>query len=151
MNTIIFYCSFVVLFCIDLFIQGFLHQPLLCSMLALFCCLLFSNSSVYELGIITTMMLLEDFLKTNILALSFIYLTPIIFLGISLQKILEARAMLPVYCFFTFALICKLAITAYFTGVSFFKWYTLYEIFGNISMLTVYLKLLFKGRLGNHL
>lgn len=151
MNTIIFYCSLILLFCFDLFIQGLLHQPFLYSMFALFCCLLFSNSPLSQLISITVMIILEDFSKTNTLGLSFVYSIPILFFGISLQKILEANALIPLYCFFTFCLVCKLAITAYFTGVPFFKWYTLYEIFGNISMLTVYLKLLFKGRLGNHL
>ncbi len=151
MKSLLFYCSILLFFFLNLLLRGVMHHNSIQSMLCIFCIMLFRSGTMYESAALFLLVILEDFIDTNFAGMTLFYTIPLAFTGMFLQKIMHPHSIVPIYIFLSIALLCKFALLAYFNNFKLFEAYTLYELFGNLMVLTLCLKLLFKGRLGNRL
>lgn len=151
MKSLLFYCFVLLLFFSDLIIRTMTHQLYLQSMLALFCIILFGYHSMCELIVLFLFIIVEDFIDIHLVSINLLYSLPLALAGLSLQKLLHPNSLLMIYSFFIISLVCKFSLLAYFNNFQFYKICTLYELSANLILLTLYLKLLFKGRLGSRL
>lgn len=151
MKIVLFYLYLLLFFLCDIVLRGFTHHTMLQTMLGIFCILIFHSRSYAEIFFVILLMCLEDFIEINTIGLSLLYSIPLTLIGLYLQRLVHRNAVVPIYCFFLVTLLCKIALLAYFNNFKVYEACTFYAFCINIGVISLCLKLVFKGRLGNRL
>ncbi len=144
-----FYFYSLLLFIIDIFFHGFFQKKIVHLLLCFYCVYIFKNSTNFNIFFLIFLLTIEGFLTTHCYYVVLLYLIPITLFIVIIRSIIKPYLFLPQSITFTVCLASHYYLLSYFTQSRSVQSYTFYEICGNLLVLLIFLKFLYKGRWDN--
>lgn len=147
--TLSFYLYSLLFFFLDIILYGLLQKKIIHIVLCIFSIFIFRTSSKNIVIFLMLLLTLEGLLDMYVYGIPLFYLIPITFLAVLTRAVLQHYSTIPLYIALIACLFSHTFFLGYFNTAPRLSYYTFYEIFANMILLFVFLKFLFKGRLGN--
>lgn len=130
------YLFIFLLFVIDIVAFNFLEKQLICALLCLYIVQITRPLKAGHVLLSTLLLFIESSLYYGRFGLQFIYLTPLLLIGLSMQKTFYKSKLYP-YLLLIIALLCATVVEYFILGLSVSLSYTISQILVNIGMLWI--------------